>query len=70
MPKSAALEYKKALRNICNAALCIGEWSNIELENAARRPTDINWGHVGSAAKSLEDLREICRFLNIELKEV
>lgn len=28
-------------------------------------PEDIHWGHVGSAGKAAEDLKEIARFLNV-----
>ena len=58
-----------ALRNIGNAALCISEWANTQAW-CMGDVGSINWGDVGSANKVLEDLREICRFLNIELREV
>ena len=29
-------------------------------------PEDINWGHVGSAGKTRDDLEDLCRFLGIK----
>lgn len=70
MPKAAVLEYKAQLRSIRNAALCIMQWAQQEEEEAIERPTSVNWGHVGSADRVLDDLKETCRFLNIKIKEV
>lgn len=58
-----------ALRNIRNAALCISEWTHTQ-EWYMSDVGSINWCDVASANKALDDLREICRFLNIELREV
>lgn len=63
----AKQEYAYLIRNINNAALCICEWAN----NFGEADTNaINWGDVGTAGKILDDLQEICRFAQIELKEV
>lgn len=66
----ARKEYLRLVRNIANAALCISEYANNEEAWAQERSAWVHWGHVGTAGKVLEDLKEICRFLNIELKEV
>lgn len=67
MNTSAINEYIYLLRNVRNAAQCLTEWA---LNNGDADPDKINWGDVGVAGHALDELKELCAFLNIELKEV
>lgn len=30
-------------------------------------PDEVNWGHVGSAGKAVEDLEALCKFLGLKV---
>lgn len=64
--KEAIANYIAFMTSINTTARRIAEWA----ENHDDVSSDeINWGHVGSAKKILDDLQEICRFANIERED-
>lgn len=57
------LRYIDLMQQIDHASRDISAWAE---DHGGVSPGELHWGHIGSAAKVLEDLREICRFAGIE----
>ena len=66
MNENALDSYISLMHRISVAAQNIAEWAE---NHGEIEPGAVNWGHVGSAEKIAADLREICRFANIEQEE-
>lgn len=66
MNENAINEYVSLIWKICDTAAGICEWSE---NHGDISPDEVNYSHVATAQKVLNDLREICRFANIEIKE-
>ena len=66
MNESAFNEYVSLIWEIRDTAACICEWSD---NHGDISPDEVNYSHVAAAQKVLNDLRDICRFANIEIKE-
>ena len=57
--------WKYIMRNIGNIALCLSDYAANGEETSA-----ITWTDVSTAEKVLADLREVCEFANIYVKEM
>ena len=66
MNENALDSYISLMNSINTTAQNIADWAE---NHGEIEPGAVNWGHVGSAEKIAADLREICRFANIEQEE-
>ena len=57
--------WKYIMRNIGNIALCLSDYAANGEETSA-----ITWPDISTAEKILADLRDVCEFANIYVKEV
>lgn len=59
-------KWKYTMRNIANIGMCLTLYG----ETHKSETDEITWSDVAAVQKTLEDLREICKFANIEVKEM
>ena len=59
-------KYYYAMRNISNIGMCLTLYAETNQFNRG----EITWADVANANKVLYDLRKICEFANIEVKEM